>query len=387
MKVLFLAHSFPRSSGDAAGSFLLRLAVALRDQNVTVQVVAPHADDLSISEEIEGIPVERFRYAPRQWENLAYSGEMAQRVQQSWSARLAMISFLGADFVGAIRSRRRFEPDLVHAHWWFPGGLVGTWVSGLSNIPLVTTLHGTDVRIARSVPAARTVFRHIVKQSAVVTTVSHWLASEVHSLASTRPIVAPMPVSTDLFTPGGVRESDKLLFIGRLNDQKGTADLLRAVGAMQTHVTLDVIGDGPARTELVELTTALGISGRVRWLGALPQPELVTHYRSAAALVVPSTGEGLGLVAVEALMCRTPVVAYDSGGLVDVVQHDRTGILVPPGDVTALAAALDALLARPDRGASLAEAGRMYVLSAFAPESAAQRYADVYRSALASSTS
>lgn len=387
MKVLFLAHSFPRTSGDAAGSFLLRLAVALRDQGVTVQVVAPHADDLSVSEEIEGIPVERFRYAPKQWENLAYTGEMAQRVQQSWSARLAMLSFLGADFVGAVRSRRKFEPDVVHAHWWFPGGLVGTWVSGLSNIPLVTTLHGTDVRLARSVSGARTVFRHIVKQSAVVTTVSHWLASEVQSLTKTTAVVAPMPVATDLFTPGGMRSTDRLLFVGRLNEQKGIEDLLRAVGAMKTLVNLDIVGDGPSRAALTELATALGISGRVRWHGTLAQPQLADFYRSAAALVVPSTGEGLGLVAVEAMMCKTPVVAYDSGGLVDVVQHDRTGLLVPPGDVNALAAALDGLLARGDRGASLAEAGRMYVLSTFAPESSAQRYASVYRSALAAGTS
>jgi glycosyltransferase involved in cell wall biosynthesis len=281
-----------------------------------------------------------------------------------------------------VQSRRRFEPDIVHAHWWFPGGLVGTWVAGLANIPLVTTLHGTDVRLARSVAAARPVFRHIVKQSAVVTTVSHWLASEVESLTNARAVVAPMPVTTDLFTPGGTRSTDRLLFIGRLNEQKGIEDLLRALAAMKTPVNLDVIGDGPSRSALGELATSLGVSGRVRWHGTLAQPQLADFYRSAAALVVPSTGEGLGLVAVEAMMCRTPVVAYDSGGLVDVVQHDRTGILVRPGDVKGLAAAVDALLARTDRGASLAEAGRMYVLSNFAPESSAQRYAEVYRTAL-----
>jgi len=386
MKVLFLAHSFPRHSGDAAGSFLLRLAVALRELDIRVQVVAPHADDLSGAEEIDGIHVERFRYAPKQWENLAYTGEMATRVQSSWSARLAMLSFLGADFVGAVQSRRRFEPDIVHAHWWFPGGLVGTWVSGLSNIPLVTTLHGTDVRLARSVAAARPVFRHIVKQSAVVTTVSHWLASEVFDLTQKQAIVAPMPVAAELFSPGGARQRDRLLFVGRLNEQKGIAVLLRALAAMRTAVSLDVIGDGPSRAQLNELATSLGIAGRVRFLGEMPQPALVDHYRSATALVVPSTGEGLGLVAVEAMMCKTPVVAFESGGLVDVVQHDRTGILVPAGDVTALAKALDDLLARPDRGAALGEAGRMYALSAFAPESAAQRYADVYRSALGAVT-
>ena len=67
--------------------------------------------------------------------------------------------------------------------------------------------------------------------------------------------------------------------------------------------------------------------------------------------MVPSTDEGLGLVAVEAQLCETPVVGYESGGLTDIVQHDRTGLLVPPGNVEALAAVLDGLLDRPDRGA------------------------------------
>jgi rhamnosyl/mannosyltransferase len=103
-------------------------------------------------------------------------------------------------------------------------------------------------------------------------------------------------------------------------------------------------------------------------------------YRRAAALVVPSTEEGLGLVAVEAQLCETPVVGYESGGLTDTVQNDRTGLLVPPGDVGALAAALDSLLDRPDRGAELGRAGRMVALAGFAPESAARRYAGIYRS-------
>ena len=123
---------------------------------------------------------------------------------------------------------------------------------------------------------------------------------------------------------------------------------------------------------------------RVRWLGALPQPELVDLYRRAAALVVPSTDEGLGLVAVEAQLCETPVVAYESGGLTDTVQHERTGVLVPPGDIEALAAALDQLLDHPDRGAELGRAGRMVALAGFAPESAARRYAGIYRSVVGS---
>ena len=91
--------------GDAPGSFLLRLAVALRDEDVKVHVVAPAADGVPTEGEIDGITVERFRYAPRKYEKLAYTGNMAQDVATSWSARLALVGFFGSDFVRALRCR------------------------------------------------------------------------------------------------------------------------------------------------------------------------------------------------------------------------------------------------------------------------------------------
>jgi len=381
MRALFLTHSFPREPGDAAGSFVLKLAVALRDHGIDVHVVAPSGDHLPASDRFDGIPVERFRYAPRRYEKLAYAGNMHTQVRDSWGAKLALLGFLGSEFGSAVRARRVFEPDVVHAHWWFPGGLVGTWLSGLSCVPLVTTLHGTDVRLARSTAMARPLFRHVLQQSSAVTTVSRWLARETETLVSgVRASVAPMPVATELFSPGGQRDADRLLFVGRLTTQKGIAALLDAVGRMKRKVSLDVVGDGALATELAERARTLGIGDRVQWLGHLPQPRLVELYRRATALVVPSTDEGLGLGGVEAQLCETPVVGYESGGLTDTVQHDRTGILVPPGNVDALAAALDDLLDRPDRGSDLGRAGRMVALAGFAPESAARRYAGIYRS-------
>jgi glycosyltransferase involved in cell wall biosynthesis len=383
MNVLFLTHSFPRREGDAPGSFILRLAVALRAEDVKVHVVAPAAAGLPASEEIEGVQVDRFRYAPRRYEKLAYTGNMATDVASSWSAKFALVGFMGADFLQAVRARRNFEPQVVHAHWWFPSGVVGTWVGGLAHVPLVTTLHGTDVRLARSVGVAKPLFGHVLKHSAAVTTVSHWLKDETETLApGVHPIVAPMPVSTDLFVPGNSRDPRRLLFVGRLTPQKGVEHLLHALSAMKTQASLDIVGDGPSRASLEQLAKELGVQTRVRWHGQLAQSELPRLYQSAAALVVPSAEEGLGLVAVESLLCETPVVAFDSGGLRDVIQHDRTGLLVKPGDRTALASALDDLLSRDGRGSDLGRAGRLYALSAFAPESAARRYAEIYRQVL-----
>src|SRR5262245_791522 len=387
MKVLFLTHSFPRQLGDAPGSFLLRLAIALRNEGVETSVVAPAAPGIPDHDHLDGVSVERFRYAPRRFETLAYAGNMATQVQASWSARVTMLGFLGAEFRSAVRARRELEPDVVHAHWWFPNGLVGTWLSRMANKPLVTTLHGTDVRLARSVAFSRPAFRHVMHHSAAVTAVSRFLASEAMEVVSApEPAVAPMPVAAELFSPGGKRRRDRVLFVGRLNKETGIELLLHAISRIPDgSLGLDVVGDGDDRETLEELARGLDIADRVQWHGALPQPKLVEFYRSAAALVVPSTGDGSGRAAVEAQLCETPVIGFAAGGLPDVVQHARTGILVPDLDAAALAAAFVSLLDRDDRGASLGAAGRLHALATFAPESVARHYADIYRTAISRS--
>lgn len=388
MRVLFLTHSFPRYEGDVAGNFLLRLASALGGEGVDVRVVAPATAGVADSARLNGTGVERFHYAPRRYETLAYVGNMAEQVRDSWSARFTMLGFLGAEFRSAVRARREMQPDLVHAHWWFPSGLVGTWLAKLSHTPLVTTLHGSDVRIARSVAMSRPAFRHVLQSSAAITAVSKWLAHEAQALVSApAATVAPMPVATELFGPGtqgaGMRKPNTLLFVGRLTKQKGVDLLLQALTKLPREITLDIVGDGDERRPLEQLAASLRLSERVRFHGTQAQRELVGHYRGAAVLVVPSADEGLGLVAVEAMLCETPVVAFESGGIPDVVQHERTGFLVRERSAEALADAIARLLQRDDRGASLGAAGRLHAVSTFAPESVARRYVEVYRSAIA----
>lgn len=382
MRVLFLTHSYPRTPGDAPGAFLLHLAQALKAQDVDVTVIAPAGDSLPADEVLEGIPVHRFRYAPRRYQRLAYTGQMAEEVNRSLSAKLALLGFLGSEFASGTRIRRQVEPSLVHAHWWFPGGLVGSWVSSLAGIPLVTTLHGSDVRLAMNNSLARSLMRRILTQSTAVTAVSSFLASNVKTIApETEPVVSPMPVATDLFSPGNGRPANRLLFVGRLNAQKGIALLLDALAAMKTPADLDVVGDGQDAAALREQADRLGIASRVHWHGTLPQPRLVDFYRGTSAVVMPSRDEGFGLVAVEAQLCETPVVAFASGGLSDAIEHGVTGYLAPPGDATRLAEVLDDVLSSEGRHA-VGKAGRQHALARYAPESVARRYRLLYESAL-----
>ena len=380
MRVLFLTHSYPRTPGDSPGAFLLHLATALKAQDVDVTVVAPAGDHLPAHEVLDGIPVHRFRYALWSYQRLAYTGQMAEEVKRSMSAKFALLGFLGSSFVNGVRVRRTVDPAIVHAHWWFPGGLVGSWLSGLADVPLITTMHGTDVRLAMQNSLARTVLRRILTNSSAVTTVSSWLASQVKEMVpESDPIVSPMPVATHLFSPGGPRHERRLLFVGRLNTQKGIGMLLEAVAAMRTNVELDIVGDGTDRDELLAKAQGLGLAERVLWHGAQPQPRLADFYRRATALVVPSRDEGLGLVAVEAQLCETPVIALASGGLSDIVEHEVTGYLVPPGDTAALTNMLESVVMSEQRHA-IGKAGRQSALAKFAPESVARRYRKLYDS-------
>jgi glycosyltransferase involved in cell wall biosynthesis len=381
LKVLFVAHSYPRFPVDPVGSFILRLAVALRSCAVDVLVIAPAGPDLAATDTYEGIPVQRFRYAPVERQTLAYTGTMAAQARSSWSGRLSLAGLLTAGVLATRRAARRWAAAVVHAHWWFPGAMIALGARPGLGFPVVTTLHGSDLRVAREGRFARRLFRSIARRSSALTAVSGWLANEARQLApEVTPLVEPMPIAPDLFYPGDHRERDRLLFVGKLTPQKGFPQLLEALGRMRRQPLVDiVVGTGSDIVEGQALAAAAGVAERLRWYPLLEQAALAELYRRATVLVMPSVDEGLGLVAVEALMCETPVVGFDSGGIGDSVLHQRTGLLVPPGDSLALASAMDDLLSRPDQGAALGRAGRQYVLPRFAPDAVACRYADLYR--------
>lgn len=153
-----------------------------------------------------------------------------------------------------------------------------------------------------------------------------------------------------------------VLYAGRLSPSKGIDILLRAlvqVHAAHPDVTVDFIGDGPMRGEYEAMAEELGVAGICTFHGALPKPELIENMATAAILVSPSRREAFGLVNLEAHSVGTPVVATRIDGIPEVVTDDETGLLVPPEDPEALAAAIVRLLENEELRSRLGRGARV----------------------------
>ena len=154
--------------------------------------------------------------------------------------------------------------------------------------------------------------------------------------------------------PPESRAEPAVVFLGRLRKYKGAQYALRAFPRVRLAVPgarLLLVGDGPYRRELESLAASLGIADHVEFLGALPHRDKVAVLNRAQVVLAPSPKEGWGLTVIEANACGAPVVASRSPGLVESVQDQETGLLVPHGDVEALAEATVRILR--DRGLRL----------------------------------
>jgi glycosyltransferase involved in cell wall biosynthesis len=180
-------------------------------------------------------------------------------------------------------------------------------------------------------------------------------------------------------------EGPRLLCVGRLIPIKGHIVLLRAFAAAKRELpglTLDVAGRGPLEPALRALARELGIADSVRFLGYVAP--IQSAIERAAIVVVPSMGEGFGMVALEAMERARPVIAAEIGGLGELVRDGETGLLVAPGEAEPLRAAIVALAGNLERAAEMGRAGRKRALLEFLEQRCVDRTEILYRSALAS---
>jgi len=354
---LKLVHVAKVAGISGSENHLLLLLPALRARGHEVSLVMLHEGEPGAAEladrlEDGGVPVERMR--------------MRASIDPLVFGKLA-------------RSVRRARPDVVHTHL-VHADFHGLPAAHLARVPLtVSTKHGFNpFRNRRSFAAAdRTIARLADVHVAISAGLARYLAASEGFDATTFDVVhygiqpGPEPPA-----PAG---EPRLAIVGRLIAIKGHAVLLEAVRLARDEVpelALEIAGDGPLDTELRATVTRLGLDDRVTFLGRVAPPAPV--YERAGIVVVPSFGEGFGMVALEAMERGRAVIASDVGGLPEIVAAGETGLVVPAGDPAALAAAIVELGRDPARTAGLGAAGRERALSEFSQERCTARTEELY---------
>jgi glycosyltransferase involved in cell wall biosynthesis len=330
VKVVVLATSYPRSETDTAGRFIADAVERLREAGTQIEVVSPAS----------------FPHF-----GIAYGSGIAGNLRrQPWRAPL-LPAFMAAYASAARRASR--NADLVHAHW-LPSGIAAL----ATRRPFVVQLWGTDVALARRAPALA---RAVLKRAEAVVCPSTALAGDATRLGARQ--VEVVPSGVDLPERVG-EEADppEVLYAGRLSREKGVLELVEAAGDLN----LVVAGDGPLRDRVPMAR------------GFVPPAELAELYARAAVVACPSHREGFGVACLEAMAHGRPVVASGVGGLLDLVVNGETGIVVEPGNVPALRAALERLLADRDLRRRLGDAGRQRAAEHFAWPTVTRKTLDVY---------
>jgi len=281
--------------------------------------------------------------------------------------------------------------DLLHVHYAIPhatAGYLAKQILGKAAPKLITTLHGTDITLVGNDPSFLPITRFSVEHSDCITTPSQFLAAATREnlgLPDTFPIeVISNFVDPDKFVPASSpSRAPILVHNSNFRPVKRVDDAIRVLHAVrQTRpCRLVLIGDGPERPRVEQLTRELGLVDDVVFLGK--QTELVDVLQTARVFLQPSESESFGLAALEAMSCGVPVVGTDVGGVGEVVEHGQSGELFAVGDITGMAAAVVRLVDDQDLHSRYARRSRAIAQTRFPRSLLVDAYEACYRRLLA----
>jgi glycosyltransferase involved in cell wall biosynthesis len=399
MKILMVTSSYPKFPGDVTAPFIESIAHALAARGHAVDVLLPHHPDLQrrTDEPVRFFP---YRYAPSdslcRW-GYAQSLEADVRVRREIYLLAPLVAFALRSLLA--RRLREERYDVAHVHWVVPNAVFVADILRAHGVPLVVSLHGSDVFLAERLPPARGLARCAFEIAGAVTACSEDLHRRALGLGapSGRTRTVPYGVDVGAFSPqasaAGFRErlgtpdgAALVLAVGRLVEKKGFRDLV-AAAARTPGIHVAIAGEGDLQPALE--AQARAASAPVRFVGNLDRAEVASALAAADVVAVPSVVDAAGNVdglpntLLESLAAGRAVVATRVAGIPDVVEDGVNGLLVPERDPASLAAALGRLAREPETRARLGAAARQRAVERLGWDTAARAFEECYAQAAA----
>lgn len=399
MKILVLASSYPRFPGDGTAPFVKSLSEELARLGHQVHVLAPY--DPAVQETSDSpVSVYRFRYV---WADslciVGHAKSLEADVRLKKTVYFLTPLYLLCGAIALIRLARKYQFNLIHTHWVLPNGPIGALCARLLRLPLVITLHGSDIFVANRNLLFSQVARFALRSADAVTACSPELKSWAVQMGAKESSVHLVPWGADpqrfaAQDASGLRvklglEPDELvvLAMGRLVYKKGFEYLIRAVPKIPRTIPWRLIigGDGDLRDNLQQLACQLGVEERVLFLGQVPWDEVPGCLSLCDVFVAPSIRDrsgnldGLPTVILEAMSVGRPIVSTEIAGIPLVVRDGENGFLVPEKSPQGLATAIGRLLASSELRARQGAVSRRMVEQELNWKSVAREFEQLLR--------
>lgn len=423
LNICMLTSSYPKYPGETTAPFIEEIAAGLARRGHTVHVLAPFHRDVRRAPVERGVHLHFFRYSPLRALNVwGYAESLQADVGLRGAVFAAAPLALGAGTAALARLTKDqgrktngFHPsslvlgpssfDLIHAHWVIPNGPPAALVARLRGLPLVVSLHGSDVYLAERAAPISLAAAGAFRAAGAITACSGDLGQRAMRLGAPAERVSVIPYGVDAgqFAPdplagpalrgslGLPADTPLVLTMSRLVYKKGLTYLLEAwpqVLATQPRAVLVIAGYGDLRDELERRAVELGLAASVRFPGQLERAEAARAINGADVYVVPSIRDqrgnvdGLPNALLEGMAAARPIVASRVAGIPDVIDDGVHGLLTPERDPGAIAAAVSRLLADRALAGRLGAAARARVRDDLTWDKTAQRFEQAYTRAL-----
>lgn len=391
MRVLCLTPWFPEHPRAQLGRFILDSVLALKafGHEVKVVVTQPWRPPGS------GLFDPAWKKGPIDKD--AYPKDIGLEVVHHLSVpRNYLRGFSNHLFRAAVDARLRgevaaFRPDLIHAHNELPAS-AALAVAGPLGLPVCATLHGQAIGKLMETPAHRAFQARVLSAADRVIVVGEPLRLVFSDLVADQERIRIVPNGVVL-APGRAGKQSGLEFIrdacvrlisvSNLHEGKGIDLNLRALaelaGSGCSNWQYTVVGDGRERLALEKLARDLHLTNKVRFVGQCTSEQVAGHLRDSHVFVLPSYREAFGIAYLEAMACGLLTIGVEGQGPSAFINSGKTGLLVPPHDVPALAACLRSVLEHPGRFSKVAAAGRSHVAQHYSWMRHAERLTEVYR--------
>ncbi len=277
----------------------------------------------------------------------------------------------------AVREHRRMPFDLLHAQYCYPTGLAALEASRRLGIPNVVSVQGGDGHwVGLCCATHKTAMLAVLNHAGSLLIGSRSFAEEVHRNHGTpldRFTIVPGAVDIERFTPGQNHHPLVLLYHGRVDRRKGALDMLDAIAKLKSPPRLIVSGIGPDTAAVTDRVAELGLAGTVEQTGYVSYDDVPAVYHRGDIFLSPTYAEGFSNTILEAMASGLPVISCRAVGVVDCLRDGENGLLVEPGDIPALAVAIERTIADPDlrrtlRKRALEEVRQLYSWPAVAEQ-------------------